>query len=254
MGVGKGKTQKKTTPRKENPPNKNNPKTGALAVIKMRDGPLDAVRGIAFALMCLNHCGIATTPTAATVAAGHIARTAFLVLVGVTYALFPKGAPRRVWTIAAHALLVSVVSRMLLPTAWVRFGVLHCIASCLAALVVIDRAGMLPFGAEGVWALCSIAIHNLAPRTNTALDYVTRSGYKTIDAFPLVTWFPVVLFGLAVARAAKLARFSKLARSAKARRKGDTGRFSITKWVGRNTLPLYTAQMLVLIYVLSRKP
>ncbi len=217
----------------------------------MRDGPLDTVRGIAFALMIFNHCGIATKPTTATVAAGHIARTTFLVLVGVTYAMFPKRASRRVLVIAAHALLVSIVSRILLPTRWVRFGVLHCIASCLAALVVLDRAGLLPFGSEGVWALCSIAIYIIAPRTNTVIDYVTMSRYKTIDAFPLVAWFPVVLIGLAAARVATRANRAKHRRCAKTKR--EILNFSITRWVGRNTLPIYTGQMLVLMYVLSRQ-
>jgi uncharacterized membrane protein len=209
----------------------------------MRDDALDAARGAAFVLMCVNHYGIATTPTTVTRAAGHVARVAFLLLVGATFAMYPRSTrarARRVALIAAHAALVSAASWYLLPRAWIRVGVLHCTALCTLALTAMDHARLLgPTRTVLAAGLCLAAYH-AAPVTHTALDLVTGASARVtmLDWFPPLHWMPVVLGGHSLGAAVRPALKLKLKLKHKP---------SFLSWVGRRSLELYTAQMLVLL-------
>lgn len=230
--------------------NKKNIKKGPFKKRKMRDDALDAARGAAFVLMCVNHYGIATTPTSLTRAAGHVARVAFLLLVGATFAMYPRSTrarARRVLSIAAHAALVSAASRYLLPRAWVRLGVLHCIALCALALTAMDRARLLLGPTRTALAAgLFLAAHHAAPVTHTALDLITGAGARApmLDWFPPLYWMPVVLVGHSLGAAL-------LARAPRARVSAGP---SFLSWVGRHSLELYTAQTVVLLVAVSQTP
>lgn len=128
-----------------------------------------------------------------------------LVGVGLVYATADGFKPRRYFrrlaTLAAAALLVSLASRTLFPNSWIFFGVLHFIllASLLGLLFlrfsrlnVLIASGLLwagnnlqhAFFDQPVWQWIGLMTHK--PITE---DYV-----------PLLPWFGVVLIGIALGR------------------------------------------------------
>jgi uncharacterized membrane protein len=185
-----------------------------------------------------------------------VARVAFLLLVGATFAMYPlrstRARARRVALIAAHAALVSAASWYLVPRAWIRLGVLHCTALCTLALTAMDHARLLgPTRTVLAAGLCLAAYH-AAPVTHTALDLVTGAGARVtmLDWFPPLHWMPVVLGGHslgAAARALRVRPFLKLKLKLTLKPKP-----SFLSWVGRRSLELYTAQMLVLLVARAR--
>ncbi len=211
----------------------------------MRDGALDAARGAAFVLMCVNHYGIATRQTALTRAAGHVARTTFMLLVGATFAVCPhtpRARVRRAALTATHAALVSAVSWLLLPSVWIRLGVLHCIALCSLALAAMDRAHLLGSVHSALAAGLLLAAYHAAPVTSTPLDLLTGAARTaTLDWFPPLYWMSVVLAGHSIG-------------AGLARRAPRRTRLRALAWLGRHSLPLYTAQMLALMLLLALRP
>ena len=73
---------------------------------------------------------------------GKIARYTFIILAGVSLGLFKKknnkNRIKRSLIILFHALLISIVTYILYPNYWVRFGILHFIATSANSNVTIE--------------------------------------------------------------------------------------------------------------------
>jgi uncharacterized membrane protein len=217
----------------------------------MRDGRLDAARGVAFVLMLVHHLtffGLLASrkpldvpPFVAT--CGSVARCSFIVIAGVAlgkqHAKKAKGgfAARlaRCATIAAHAAVISLVTRLALPEAWVRFGILHfmCVALLLTAVLLAAPAPLAVIGAVALL---------LAPRTGLwAVDLATGAAQPTaatIDWFPLSRWLAPLWLGVALG--------SVLPAERAPTERAPTGRaqsgpiVGALQFLGRNSLELYT--------------
>ena len=210
----------------------------------MRDGRLDAARGVAFVLMLVHHLtffGLLASrkpldvpPFVAT--CGSVARCSFIVIAGVAlgkqHAKKAKGgfAARlaRCATIAAHAAVISLVTRLALPDVWVRFGILHfmCVALLVTAVLLAAPA---PLAVAGAVALL------LAPRTGLwAVDLATGAAQPTaatIDWFPLSRWLGPLWLGVALGSMLPAERALT----------GPTGPImGALQFLGRNSLELYT--------------
>jgi uncharacterized membrane protein len=178
----------------------------------MRDGRLDAARGVAFVLMLVHHLtffGLLASrkpldvpPFVAT--CGSVARCSFIVIAGVAlgkqHTKTAKGGTlgarlARCATIAAHAAVISLVTRLALPDVWVRFGILHfmCVALLFTAVLLAAPAPLAVIGALAML---------LAPRTGLwAVDLATGAAQPTaatIDWFPLSRWLGPLWLGVAL--------------------------------------------------------
>jgi uncharacterized membrane protein len=193
----------------------------------MRHDALDVARGAAFVLMLVHHAayfgsmtgGPAVPPVAE--AAGAAARYAFILLAGVSLGVQRGARLARLAEIAAHAALVSVATRLLLPDRWVRFGILHFMCAGLLITTLLLRAGCAGL-ALGLALLC-VGRTGLAP-LDLALGHAPA---RSMDYFPLQRWLPVLWLGVLLARVPLPA--------------WRAGTLAPLAALGRNTLALYTA-------------
>jgi uncharacterized membrane protein len=168
----------------------------------------------------------------------------FLFLVGVSLWLAHGQGIRwpafwRRWVMVAVAALgVSLATRVAMGDAWVRFGILHCIAaSSLLALPFLR----LPVWVAGATAVAVVMIgRGLAfDAFNTApmlwLGLATSRPYM-VDYLPLLPWLAPVLLGVATAR---LAPWHRLA--------ADTPVLRALGWPGRHSLAIYLVHQPLLI-------
>ena len=222
----------------------------------MRDAKLDAARGVAFVLMLVHHLaffgllaeGKPLVVSAPVAMCGHAARNAFIVIAGVALAHqsradapgFLRSRLARCATIAAHAAVVSIVTRLAVPSAWVRFGILHFMCVGLAVTAILVSAPRW-LGILGALALL------LAPRTGAPIvDLVTGAGpppYAMMDWFPLRQWLVPLWLGFALG-AALPERRPEPAGPKGPRTKGPQGPQgpidAALQFLGRNSLELYT--------------
>lgn len=99
--------------------------------------------------------------------------------------------------VMSAALLVTVVTFLLLPDRYVRFGILHAIAVSTLLAVPLLRIGLWN-SAIGVGV---IAVGVAVPEVDTDVPggfvIVRPEQFATVDYWPLLPWFGVVLLGVA---------------------------------------------------------
>jgi len=101
--------------------------------------------------------------------------------------------------------MITLVTYIVNPETYVRFGILHCIALSTIGLVAIrwflpvGARHALPLPAGVAWIVAGQ--WTAAIRANTSLFLplgITYPGFATVDYFPLLPWFGVVLIGYAI--------------------------------------------------------
>jgi len=239
---------------------------------KMRDGNLDAARGVAFVLMLVHHFaffgllaeGKPLEVSAPVALCGHVARNAFIVIAGVALAQQAREPRRpgfltsrlsRCVAIAAHAVAVSVMTRLAVPAAWVRFGILHFMCVALAVTAVLLSAP--------TWlALLGGLALLLAPQTGVYfVDLVTGAApapVSMIDWFPLKKWLGPLWLGFALGAAIPDRQRQSFPQGPKNTRgphtkgrppespEGTSVVYSALQFLGKNSLELYTIHYAVL--------
>jgi uncharacterized membrane protein len=174
----------------------------------------------------------------------------FLFLVGVSLWLGHgrgirwRGFWRRLAMVAGAAALITAVTYVALPDAFIFFGILHCIAAASLIGLVALR---LPAGVLIPAGLVVLALPNLArfPAFDAPWLWFTglqATAVRAVDYVPLFPWLAPVLFGIAAARIMdraggweRLARWQAppLARA--------------LAWPGRHSLAVYLLHQPVLI-------
>ncbi|MEN3184286.1 MAG: heparan-alpha-glucosaminide N-acetyltransferase [Atribacterota bacterium] len=103
---------------------------------------------------------------------------------------------RRGLSLFAYGMAITAVTYLVLPEAYIRFGVLHCIGvSTILAYPLVSRPWLsLPLG-----FIC-IVLGNLLSHYSFPFSFLLWLGLKpqnflTLDYFPLLPWFGVVLLG-----------------------------------------------------------
>ncbi|MCB2130038.1 MAG: DUF1624 domain-containing protein [Rhodobacteraceae bacterium] len=151
---------------------------------------------------------------------------------------------RRLATIAAAALAVTVATRIVLPGHFVYFGILHSIAT---ASVIGVLALRLPAPINLALAALVLALARIAPLPG--FDHpafwptgLSRTYAAAVDYVPLVPWLAPFLAGLGLARIAGTAGlFGRLAR-----RPAPGPILARLAWLGRHSLAVYLIHQPVL--------
>ena len=186
---------------------------------KPRYAIVDIARGVAIVAMIAFHftwdldyfalipSGLLTAPWF--IDLGHAIAAAFLAIVGVSLALAARTGDRtaysrRVATIGAAALAITVATRVVFPSEYIFFGILHCIAvSSLAAAPFLRAPIKAVAAAAGIAIVLPLVAAN--PAFNAAAVQWIGLGTRepvTNDWAPFLPGFGIVLFGLAGARLA----------------------------------------------------
>jgi len=225
-----------------------------------RNLSIDNLRGIAFLLMVFQHVfyfyDVSTDYKTSyrdigiVDASGVVSRYLFILLAGYSVYLTYKKQDiseidkkdklkkrvKRSGEILEHAILITMVTYLLYPDKFVKFGILHFLA--LGTLLVSFVA---PYKTATLVALI-ISLFMVYPKTGTFVDLVTgaHANGLMIDWFPLKKWLPVLLSGLVIGQHVNIKipvlEFNNM----------------ITN-IGKNSLNLYTAHLIGLLVMFKVK-
>ncbi|YAL81994.1 heparan-alpha-glucosaminide N-acetyltransferase [Dermacoccaceae bacterium W4C1] len=256
-------TPARTTERPSAPSAGPAPRPGAPASKPPRIGLVDVLRGIAIIAVIGYHLmwdlgdldligvHIGIEPWGMWVARS-IAGT-FLFLVGVSLALAHadgirhRSFWRREAELVGYALLVTVATAIVLPHAWVSFGILHCIAVVSVLALPLVRAPWW-VGASAAVAAVAAPIFITLPGQSRWIAWtgLTEGVPSTIDHAPVLPMFALTVAGVLLVRWARRAKI--LDRLAQVRT--DRQPLSWLAFLGRHTLGIYLLHQPILLAVL----
>ena len=215
----------------------------------MRIDELDSLRATALVLMLslnfvtdLNHFGIMNTETGDQWWwMARIAASLFVGISGVSYFLahrleydFTKTSGRT-QRLIFWAFVITIITYIFEPSAYVRFGVLHLLA--LASIVAFPVARKPEF-ALGIGLI--LLIIPLSSNSNLVWLGLRETGFLAVDYFPLNPWLGIFFIGLALA--------SRIYPEGKPLTEIQWPEKWL--WFGRNTLTIYVIHQPILIGLL----
>ena len=215
----------------------------------MRIDELDSLRATALVMMLvlnfvtdLNHFGIMNTETGDQWWwMARIAASLFVGISGVSYFLahrleydFTKTSGRTKRLIF-WAFVITIITYIFEPSAYVRFGVLHLLA--LASIVAFPVARKPEF-ALGIGLI--LLIIPLSSNSNLVWLGLRETGFTAVDYFPLNPWLGIFFIGLALA--------SRIYPEGKPLTEIQWPEKWL--WFGRNTLTIYVIHQPILIGLL----
>ena len=215
----------------------------------MRIDELDSLRATALVMMLvlnfvtdLNHFGIMNTETGDQWWwLARIAASLFVGISGVSYFLahrleydFTKTSGRT-QRLIFWAFVITIITYIFEPSAYVRFGVLHLLA--LASIVAFPVARKPEF-ALGIGLI--LLIIPLSSNSNLVWLGLRETGFLAVDYFPLNPWLGIFFIGLALA--------SRIYPEGKPLTEIQWPEKWL--WFGRNTLTIYVIHQPILIGLL----
>ena len=215
----------------------------------MRIDELDSLRATALVMMLvlnfvtdLNHFGIMNTETGDQWWwMARIAASLFVGISGVSYFLahrleydFTKTSGRT-QRLIFWAFVITIITYIFEPSAYVRFGVLHLLA--LASIVAFPVARKPEF-ALGIGLI--LLIIPLSSNSNLVWLGLRETGFLAVDYFPLNPWLGIFFIGLALA--------SRIYPEGKPLIEIQWPEKWL--WFGRNTLTIYVIHQPILIGLL----
>ena len=183
---------------------------------KDRVDVIDFMRGISIILMVIYHwfmmsnlkSGILSVNNPFLVIIGYIARVVFIFLVGTSLQLskhkdvknFLNKQLKRVFYIAVSALTITIVSRIVYPTIFVRFGILHYISVAILMLTFLSSTpDYVPLTVGILMFIGYLFIKNIQSN-NFLLNIIGYyPNFNTIDYFPIFKWFWLSALGMFLA-------------------------------------------------------
>jgi uncharacterized membrane protein len=214
---------------------------------------LDNLRGLAFLFMVFQHIfyfydlsndyKTKTSDNELVDLSGSIARTLFILLAGYSvYMAYNKDKKQhlkkrfsRSLEILFHGLLLSLVTYILYPKYFIRFGILHFLA--LGTFLISFIA---PFPKLTILILF-ISVIMTYPKINPFIDTITgaKVNYRMMDYFSLKKWLPVLLTGLILGQHLDIKNFKTIV--------PFLNQENILTYLGKNSLNLYTLHIIILL-------
>ena len=215
----------------------------------MRIDELDSLRATALVMMLvlnfvtdLNHFGIMNTETGDQWWwLARIAASLFVGISGVSYFLAHRleydfiKTSGRTQRLIFWAFVITIITYIFEPSAYVRFGVLHLLA--LASIVAFPVARKPEF-ALGIGLI--LLIIPLSSNSNLVWLGLRETGFLAVDYFPLNPWLGIFFIGLALA--------SRIYPEGKPLTEIQWPEKWL--WFGRNTLTIYVIHQPILIGLL----
>ena len=215
----------------------------------MRIDELDSLRATALVMMLvsnfvtnLNHFGIMNTETSDQWWwLARIAASLFVGISGVSYFLAHRleydfiKTSGRTQRLIFWAFVITIITYIFEPSAYVRFGVLHLLA--LASIVAFPVARKPEF-ALGIGLI--LLIIPLSSNSNLVWLGLRETGFIAVDYFPLNPWLGIFFIGLALA--------SRIYPEGKPLTEIQWPEKWL--WFGRNTLTIYVIHQPILIGLL----
>lgn len=221
---------------------------------------IDNIRGIAFILMVIQHIfyfydvsmnyetNISKNILVDT--SGTIARTLFILLAGLSIGLSNtkvegkknklKNRIKRSLEIGLHGLLITLVSYIIYPDVFVRFGILQFIAVGTFIMGMVAQYKNMSF----VVIIICLLMERLTTTNNNILDLMLglNNRYSMMDYFPLLKWLPVMAVGVILGQNIKLNDNTNI------KLLDNTNHLTN---LGKNSLNLYTIHIIVLMLYFS---
>ncbi len=211
---------------------------------------IDNTRGIAFIFMFIQHIfyfyDVSTyykteySKNELIQISGSIARNLFIFLAGVSLVLnykknknsFIKNKFKRNMEILFHSLIITIITYLLYPEFYIRFGILHfiAIASFLGSVIVPYPNTYLIF--------IILFLFIKPPKINSFIDTITGASvnYNMMDWFPLFNWLPLFILGMYFIEKIDIKKF-------------DVVENSFLSFLSKNSLNLYTGHIILLLYL-----
>lgn len=220
---------------------------------------IDNIRGIAFILMVIQHIfyfydvsmyySTNFSHNMFVSTSGTIARTLFVLLAGLSIGLNSKkdnnknkikNRVKRSLEIGLHGLLVSLVSYLIYPDFFVRFGILQFLAVGTLIMGLGSKYKGMPYA---VIIIC-LLMGNLKTTNNEILNLMLglNNKHAMMDYFPLLKWLPVMALGVILGKNLKLTEKSNIEIFDKP---------NALTYLGKNALNLYTIHIIVLMLYFS---
>lgn len=164
-----------------------------------------------------------------------IITAAFLFFSGVSSQVADCGGRRflrRQALLGAAAAGVSLVTYLLVPEWWIRFGVLHCLFVAGFVCQGLRNSPRVAAGVAGVlWVAWAVGMIPEIPY---------RTGMPTLDFVPIVPWIALPLLGVALGGRLRDPLLSSWGKG-----------FPVLRWMGRHSLAIYLAHQPVIMGVLA---
>lgn len=164
----------------------------------------------------------------------------------------------RVIRILSGALVVTVVTRVLFSSLYVRFGILHLIGTgaLLLPLYARMRTGViLLFGFAVLLAALILPAGSVGSALLIPIGFPPKQ-YASLDYFPLLPWFGVILFGFTLGRSlygggGVLEYPSDGSSMPRGGRRSVTLLLYLCAWPGRHSLLIYLLHQPLILLVLT---
>ena len=210
---------------------------------------IDILRGLAFIFMIIQHIfyfydvsndyNTRLSKNNIIKMFGIISRTLFILLAGYSvYMAYNKNKNdyiinriSRSIKILYHAIIISLITYILYPKYFIRFGILHFM--CFGTLLISFIA---PYNKLSILILL-ISLLIKYPKINPIIDTITgsHSHYYMMDWFPLNKWLPILICGLIIGQNIDINELNLF--------KND----NILSELGKNSLNLYTLHLIILL-------
>lgn len=130
---------------------------------------------------------------------GRLSAILFIFLAGIS-ATLSRSAIKHGLRLLGWALLISVLTYFLYPHTYIRFGILHLLATSLLSYPFLKtkRPGSLIIPAVIIWFIGNV-FSDMTTSTALLLPLgLTTEDFRSLDYYPLAPWYAIFLFGVFV--------------------------------------------------------
>lgn len=178
---------------------------------------------------------------------GKLAALVFIFLSGASAGLSRRSSVRRGLYLILIGLGISLVTFIIMPDVYIRFGILHFLGLCLIlypALVRIDNYSLLIIGMTT--ALLPLAFRTMIFDSPWLLPFgLVHRGFNSVDYYPLAPYLGVFILGILAYKVFYYQRRSLLPSL------DFLGQPPIINYLSRNSLIIYIVHQPVVVVVLA---